>query len=1006
MRNELKKTRIILLLCLWMMASMQAIAQSVQVKGKVTDASTSEALPGVNIILKGTTVGTITAADGSFNLTAPKGGILVFSFIGFMGEEIVIGDQSTINVSLSPELTKLNEVVVIGYGTVKKADATGSVAVVSSNDFNKGAISSPQDLLIGKSAGVVVTTDGGAPGAGSTIRIRGGSSMSASNDPLIVIDGVPIGNTSIPGMSNPLATLNPNDVESFTILKDASATAIYGSRASNGVIIITTKRGSAEKGLVVSYSVNVSVSSAPAYVNVLSGDEFRAMALSLSNQGIAGLSPQALTRLGSENTNWQKEIYQNAIGQDHNLSFSGAVKSINLPYRASVGYTNQDGILKTTNMKRITTALGIDPTLLDDHLKINVNAKFMNSKTNFGNTGAIGAAAAYDPTQPVKNGNTRFGGYTTWVNLSDTLPNGKMNPNGNPNSIGVSNPVALLEQTDNTSEVNRFLGNITMDYKFHFLPDLHANLNLAYDAFKSTGHNDAPTDAAWTFASGGGQVINYSGEGKNQLLDFTLTYNKDLPAINSKITALAGYSWSHLWSSPYSYTQNAEGTLPNVPISQPTESFLISFFGRLNYIFADKYLLTFTLRDDGSSRFAPANRWGLFPSAAFAWKIKEESFLKNVDGISDLKLRLGYGITGQQNIGADYPYLPVYLLSQPTASYQFGNTFIPTYRPNAYDANIKWEQTSTDNIGLDFGFLNNRITGSVDVYKRITTNMINTIPIAAGSNFSNFLTTNVGSMVNQGTELTLDFRAISQKDLSWTVGFNMGYNQNKVTKLTLTDDPTYPGVDFGLIAGGVGNYIQNVRVGYPNNSFYVFQQVYGSNGMPIEGLYVDRSGQGGTVSGNDLNKYHYEQPAPKYTMGISTRLQVKSIDFTFSGRANIGNYVYNNLASSATYSTIYNQSGFFNNVPKLINDSKFVNPQYFSDFYIENASFFRMDNMSVGYTFNKLFFEKLNAHLSFTVQNAFVITKYKGLDPEVDGGIDNNLYPRPRVYMLGLNVTF
>jgi TonB-dependent starch-binding outer membrane protein SusC len=1006
MRNELKKTKIILLLCLWMITSMQVIAQSVQIKGKVTDASTGEALPGVNIILKGTTFGVITSYEGTYSITVPKGGTLVFSFVGFLGEEILVADQTTIDVSLSPELTKLNEVVVIGYGTVKKADATGSLAVVGSSDFNKGVISSPQDLLVGKSAGVVVTSNSGAPGAGATIRIRGGSSLTASNDPLIVIDGIPIDNTGIAGSSNPLSVINPSDIESFTILKDASATAIYGSRASNGVILITTKRGKVGKDIEVSYSASVSMSTVPSYIDVMSGDEFRALAVDLASKGIAGVNAAALNRLGSENTNWQKEIYRNALSQDHNLSVTGTIKSISLPYRGSVGYTNQDGILKTTNMQRITAAIGLDPTLLDNHLKISLNIKYMNSKNNFGNTGAIGSAVAYDPTQPVKNGNTKFGGYTTWVNLSDTLPNGKMNPNGSPNPIGVANPVALLNQTDNTSEVNRSLGNLVIDYKFHFLPDLHANLNLGYDYYKGNGHNNSPDDAAFTYRGGIGQIDLYNQQGKTQLLDFTLTYDKDIPSINSKITAMGGYSWSHFWKSNYSYNQNGAENLSNVPITQPTENFLVSFFGRLNYILANKYLLTFTIRDDGSSRFAKGNQWGLFPSAAFAWKIKEESFLKNVDAISDLKLRLGWGSTGQQNIGQDYPSLPVYILSQPTAAYQFGSTFYDTYRPNAYDANIKWEATTTTNIGLDFGLFSNRVTGSVDLYDRLTSNLINTIPIAAGSNFSNYLTTNVGNLENKGVEVTFDFRPVVQKELYWTVGFNMGYNWNRITKLTKTDDPNYPGVDFGLIAGGVGNYIQNVRVGYPNYSFYAFQQVYDSKGMPIEGLYVDRTGQGGNVAGNNLDKYHYQKPAPDYSLGISSRLQVKNFEFSFSGRANIGNYVYNNLATSATYSTIYNQSGFFNNVPKAINSSKFINPQYFSDFYIENASFFRMDNMSLSYNLNKLFTEKLNARISFTVQNAFVITKYTGLDPEVDGGIDNNNYPRPRVYMLGLNVTF
>ena len=1009
MRNELKKTRIILLLCLWMIMSMQAIAQSVQVKGKVTDASTNEVLPGVNILVKGTTIGTISGVDGGYSLTVPKGGTLVFSFLGYLAEEVVVGEQTTINISLAPELTKLNEVVVIGYGTVKKSDATGSLAVVSSNDFNKGVTSSPQDLLVGKSAGVVVTSNGGAPGGGSTIRIRGGSSLNASNDPLIVIDGIPIDNTGIAGSSNPLSVINPSDVESFTILKDASATAIYGSRASNGVILITTKRGKAGKSLEISYSANVSMSTVPAFVDVMSGDEFRSLAVDLTNKGLVGLSPTALTRLGSSNTNWQKLIYQTAVGQDHNLSLTGTVKSINLPYRASVGYTNQDGILKTTNMQRITASIGIDPTLMDDHLKVSANIKFMNSKNNFGNTGAIGSAIAYDPTQPVMNGNTRFGGYTTWINLSDNLPDGSMDPNGTPNPIGVANPVALLDQTDNTSQVNRSLGNLTLDYKFHFLPDLHANLNLGYDYYKGQGHNNSPDNAAFTYRGGIGQKINYDQEGKTQLLDFTLNYEKEFPSIKSKITAMAGYSWSHFWRANYSYSQNGAENLSNVPITDSTENYLVSFFGRLNYNLADKYLVTFTIRDDGSSRFIGPNgnnKFGLFPSAAFAWKIKEEAFLKNVDAISELKLRISWGSTGQQNIGLDYPALPVYKLSQPTAAYQFGNEFINTLRPNAYDANIRWETTTTTNIGLDFGFLNNKITGSVELYDRKTKDLINNIPIAAGSNFSNFLLTNVGNLENKGVEVALDLRAISQKDMFWSIGLNMGYNWNRITKLTKTDDPNYPGVDFGTISGGVGNYIQNVKVGFPNYSFYVFQQVYDTKGMPIEGLYVDRTGKGGNVAGNNLDKYHYMSPAPNYSLGISSRLQVKNIEFSFSGRANIGNYVYNNLATSATYSTVYNQSGFFNNIPKLVNDTKFINPQYFSDYYIENASFFRMDNMSLSYSFKKFIADKLSARLSFTVQNAFVITKYKGLDPEVDGGIDNNNYPRPRVYMLGLNVTF
>jgi iron complex outermembrane receptor protein len=999
----IRKNLNVLILIMSLLLGNLAMAQQSVLTGKVTDSSSGEALPGVSIVVKGTTNGTITNFDGVFTLNVNKGDAVQFSFVGYTMQEVIIDGQKSLSIALVVDNEELEEVVVIGYGQVKKSDATGAVSTVSSKDFNKGGITSPQDLLVGKSAGTVITTSGGAPGSGATIRIRGGSSMSASNDPLIIIDGFPVSNSGISGLANPLSTINPNDIETFTVLKDASATAIYGSRASNGVILITTKKGIVGKPMKIEYNATMSVNSIPAYMDVLSRDEFRALALDLASKNAVGLNMGSLTRLGTENTNWQKEIYQTAFAHDHNVNISGGLKK--MPYRASIGYTNQDGILKTTNMERLTLTVGVDPTFLDNHLKVSVNLKGSYTKQNFGDQGAVGSAVAYDPTQPVYNGNTKFGGYYTWVNLSDVLPDGTMDPNGSPNPIGVSNPVALLEQTDNRSTVQRSLGNVQFDYKFHFLPELRANMNLGYDYFTTTGHNNAPDNAAFTFRNGIGRKNDYEQSGKTQLFDFYLNYVKDLVSINSKIDATAGYSWQYFYKDGWSFVRNGDGT--QVSVDKETskfinENYLVSFFGRLNYTFSDRYLLTFTLRDDGSSRFSEDNRWGLFPAAAFAWKINDESFLKNVKEISDLKLRLGWGITGQQDIGNDYPYLPVYRSSTSTAQYQFGNEFYNTLRPNPYDANIKWEETTTYNIGLDFGLLKNRITGTIDAYKRQTKDLLNFIPISAGSNFSNFLTTNVGNLENKGVELSLSGLVITTKDMSWNVGLNAAYNQNKITKLTKTDDPDYTGVDTGGIGGGVGNFIQNQRVGFPSNSFFVFQQVYGSNGMPIEGLYVDRTGTGGTVTSNNLNKYHYKKPAPDYTLGINSRFNYKQIDFSFSGRANIGNYVYNNVASGALYSTVYNQSGFYNNVPRQVNNAKFTNTQYFSDFYIENASFFKMDNMSVGYNFET----PLKARLSFTVQNVFTITKYKGLDPEVDGGIDNNFYPRPRVFVLGVNLTF
>lgn len=1004
----IRKNLNVLILMLSLLLGNFAMAQQTILTGKVTDSSSGEPLPGVSIVVKGTTNGTITNMDGIFSLNTKKGDVIQFSFVGYKTQEVVVQDQKNVSVGLVEDKAELQEVVVIGYGTVKKGDATGAVATVSSKDFNKGGVSSPQDLIVGKSAGTVITSAGGAPGAGATIRIRGGSSMSASNDPLIIIDGFPVSNSGISGLANPLSTINPNDIETFTVLKDASATAIYGSRASNGVILITTKKGTAGKSKI-EYNATMSVNTIPAYMDVLSGDEFRKLAYDLASKSAVGLNMGSLKRLGSFNTNWQKEIYQTALAHDHNVSVSGGIK--NMPYRASIGYTNQDGILKTTNMERSTIAIGLDPTFFDKRLKVTVNLKGSYTKQNFGEQGAVGSAVFYDPTQPVMNGNTKFGGYYTWVNLSDVLPDGSMDPNGTPNPIGVSNPVALLDQTDNRSTVKRSIGNIQFDYKFRFLPELRANLNMGYDYFETKGHNNAPDNAAFTFRNGIGRLNDYDQSGKVQLLDFYLNYVKELPSLQSKLDVTAGYSWQHFYKEGSQFVRNGDGT--QVSVDRKTskfinENYLVSFFGRVNYSWKERYLFTFTIRDDGSSRFSPDTRWGLFPAAAFAWKMNDEAFLKNVNAITDLKLRLGWGVTGQQDIvgsgsGAnDFPYLPVYRGSTATAQYQFGDTFYNTLRPNPYDANIKWEETTTYNIGLDFGFLKNRITGTFDAYKRDTKDLLNFIPIAAGSNFSNFLTTNVGNLENKGVELSITGQIISKKDMSWSLGFNAAYNENKITKLTKTDDPNYTGVDTGLIGGGVGNYIQNQRVGFPVHSFFVFQQVYDSKGMPIEGLYVDRTGTGGTVTSNNLNKYHYKKPAPDYTLGINSRFAYKQFDFSFSGRANIGNYVYNNVASGALYTTVYNQSGFFNNLPTQVNNAKFTYTQYFSDFYIENASFFKMDNMSVGYNFEK----QLKARLSFTVQNVFTITKYKGLDPEVDGGIDNNFYPRPRVFVLGVNLTF
>ena len=963
-------------------------AQGIRVSGKITDAADGSSLVGVTIQEKGTINGTNTDGNGNFSLTVAPNGTLVVSYIGYASQEVAVDGRTVINIVMAVANLKLNEVVVIGYGTVKKSDATGSIVAVSSKDFNQGAITSPQDLLVGKSAGVVITNAGGAPGAGATILVRGGSSLNASNKPLIIIDGVPIDNNDVAGSSNFLSFVNPNDIETFTVLKDASATAIYGSRASNGVILITTKKGKAGSKMSITYNGNTSISSAIKFLDVYTGDQLRQIAL----DHIDLYGADNLSKLGTANTNWQKQIFRNAVSQDHNLSLTGSYKT--LPYRVSLGYTDQNGILKNTDMQRMTGAISLDPTFLNNSLKVSINAKGMSTNNNFGDAGALGSAINMDPTQPVKDGNPASDGYFQWSNYGANL--------------GTANPVEQLLATDNKSVVNRVIGNIQFYYALPFIQGLNANLNLATDYTKSTGHDNLPSTAPSVLTSPlFGKLNNYSGKNYNNLLDFYLSYAKDLTSINSKIEATAGYSWQHFKREGNSYTRGiVDDTHPyqkSDSSSFATENFLVSFFGRLNYTLMDKYLLTVTVRDDGSSRFAKGNQWGIFPAVALAWKIKNEAFLKDVEALSDLKLRLGWGETGQQDIvGNDYPSQARYMISSPGSYYLIGGDYLPTLRPSAYDPTIKWEQTATQNLGLDFGFLKDRITGSFDIYKRVTTNLLNTVTIPSGSNFSNTLLTNVGSLENKGAEISLNIVPISQKDMSLTIGFNLSYNMNKITKLLITNDPNYIGILYGNAFTG---QIQVTRVGYPAYSYFVNKQVYGASGYPIEGLYVDLSGKGGTVNGNTSDQYIFHNPIPDYLMGLSARFNYKNFDISASARASIGNYVYNAVAAGASYDQMY-QIGYWKNFTTFLSDTRFVKRQFTSDYFVSNASFLKLDNLSAGYKFDHLLNNKLSARISLTAQNLMTITKYKGLDPEVPGGVDNNFYPRPRTYMLGISLTY
>lgn len=982
MEKFLKKRLFIVALC--MMLSSVVFGQQMKVSGTVTDATDGSALPGVNIQIKGTFTGTATALDGKYSIVANAGDILIFSFIGYLPQEVTVGDQTIIDVVLRTDVKALEEVVVIGYGTVKKADATGSVAAIGSKDFNKGAITSPQDLLVGKSAGVVITNAGGAPGSGATIRVRGGSSLNASNDPLIIIDGVPIDNNNVNGSSNFLSFVNPNDIENFTVLKDASATAIYGSRASNGVIIITTKKSSAGTKLKFTYDGSASVANAIEFLDVYSGDEIRQIAL--DHEALYGA--ETFNLLGTENTNWQKEIFRTAFSHDHNLSATGTAGF--LPYRVSAGYTDQNGILKNTDMKRITGAISLDPSFLNGKLKVSVIVKGMHTNNNFGDSGAIGSAVNMDPTHPVKDGNVNSDGYYQWSNYGANL--------------GTPNPVEQLLVVDNTSIVNRVIGNIQIKYAIPYIKDLYANLNLATDYTHSEGHNNRPKSSPSVLTSPyWGRLNNYYATNKNNLLDFYLNYSRDLSSINSKVEATAGYSWQHFERNSRSFTRGySDATHPYQDEIDPfaTENYLVSFFGRLNYSYLDKYLLTLTLREDGSSRFL--NHWGLFPSAAFAWKINEESFMKNIKEISTMKLRLGWGKTGQQDIGTDYPAMAQYVVSSTGAYYMIDGKYLPTLRPNAYDPDIKWEETTTTNIALDFGLFDDRINGTIDLYKRVTSDLLNTVTIPSGSNFSNTLWTNVGSLENKGIEVSLNAIPISKSDMSLEIGVNLTYNQNKITKLLMTDDPDYLGVLYGDAFSGQK---QVTRVGEAAYSFFVNKQVYDANGDPIEGLYVDLSGEGGTVNGDNADKYVYHNPVPDYLLGLSARFTYKNFDFSASSRASIGNYVYNQVAAGASYDQMY-QIGYYKNFPKYLSETNFVKRQFTSDYFVENGSFLKLDNVSAGYRFDNIYQSNMSARVSFTVQNVMTVTKYSGLDPEVPGGVDNNFYPRPRTFMLGISLSY
>ena len=946
-------------------------------------------IEAASVSIGATGKGTLTDRNGKFALSAPEGALLVITYVGY--DTITVGIQSRLSIVLHPTGASLNDVVVIGYGTQKRKDLTGALSVVTAKDFQTGSITTPEQLIAGKVAGVSVTSNGGSPGSGSVIRIRGVASLSASNDPLIVIDGLPFSGNAIPGASNALSLVNPNDIESFTVLKDAAATAIYGSRASNGVILITTKKGRPGRP-VFNFSSQVSVSKLIKEANVLSADQFRQYVDSLGTATYDGVHTFK-SLLGTANTDWQKQIYQTAISTDNNLNVLGAIG--NMPYRASFGYLNQEGIVKTDNLQRYSGALTLSPHFLNNTLKVEVNLHGAVLQSQFANSGAaISSAMYFDPTQPV-HAKSPYGGYFEWASVD---------PNSGAvtlNKLAPRNPVALLDLYNNHATVERSFGNVSLDYALPWVPGLHANLNLGYDVAHGNGIVQVPAYAAQNYLDSG-QNNKYQGSMANTVGEFYLNYRKNFPSLKSNINVIAGYGYYNNLTTTWNYADlrangdTIPGTIPLYPTTKP-ENTLISYYGRLISTLNSKYILSGSIRTDGSSRFSPSTRWGTFPSAAFTWRMQQENFLRDSRVLSNLNWRISYGITGNQDGIADYSYLPAYGLSDNTSMVQFGSNYYNMATPAAYDANIKWEQTATWNAGLDYGFLNNRIVGSIDLYYKKTKDLLNTVPIPAGSNFSSTLLVNVGNMTNKGAEFIINANLVRSRNFNWNAAFNIAYNTNRITNLTATKDSAYVGT---LTGNGV---IQINSVGYQANSFYVYHQEYNKNGTPIEGVYADVNGDG-IINNRDL--YHYKSPFPAYILGFSTDLTYRKWTVSTVLRANIGNYMYNEISTNAIRANIFNPLGYLANSFRDVLSTHFYysNPQ--SDYYIQNASFLKMDNLALSYNAGRVFRSGASLRITANCQNVFTITKYPGQDPELYGGIDNTFYPRPRTYVLGCNLQF
>lgn len=979
--------RSLLLVALFVIGCLQLMAQTRTIKGEVTDAQNGEALIGATVMVEGEKSGTVTDFDGNFSLQVSSSAKKIkVSYIGYIDKVLSISDN--MKVKLESDSKALADVVVIGYGTARKSDLTGSVATVKSKDFNKGLVSSPEQLINGKVSGVQIMSNSGSASAGSTIRVRGGASLNASNDPLIVLDGVPLEQGGISGnSSNFLSMINPSDIESMTVLKDASSTAIYGSRASNGVIIITTKKG--QQGAVkVNFNTTNSLQTRAQMVDMLSRDEF----VNVINQ--FGTDNQK-SLLGTANTDWNDEVYRTAFGTDNNLSVSGSIDKW-LPFRVSVGYYNQSGLVRKDNVERWTGNVVLTPSFFQDHLKLTINAKGTLNNNSFNNGGAVWAAATFNPTIPVYSGNDKYGGY-----------NEALDADGYPVNAGVRNPRGLVDLYDSKSKVSRFIGSMDLDYKVHFLPDLKLHATVGADYAKGDGTIHVPVYAAQSYnkdESLGGSDYKYGPQkNENRLLTLYANYAKYFEDIKSNVDLTAGYDYQY-WKSttPLYYTKSAAGTNLSTVKASDYRHVMLSYYGRINYSFDGKYLLTATVRRDASSRFSKDTRWGTFPSVALGWTLTEEPWLKNQKVLSNLKLRASYGVTGQQEGIGNYNYLPVYTSSVTGAEAFINGQYINTYRPEAYVSDLKWETTTSWNFGLDFGFLDGRIGGAIDFYTRKTKDLLASVPTAAGTNFSKTILTNVGNVDSKGIEVSLNATPIQTKDWEWNLSYNFTWQNMKVKNLSLIKGGSQTNVKVGP---SIDAYqFQVLSEGYEPYMFYVYHQLYDSKtGKPIEGAYADLNNDGEI---NDADLYRYHSPAPKYIMGLSTSLRYRQLTLGMSFRANIDNYVYNGMGmSTGAFETVSYNNSQLNNLNTSFLKTGFKTRQYLSDYYVENASFLKLDNLSLSYNVGKIN-KWASLTVSAMVQNVFTITGYSGTDPEVPNGMDNSFYPRPRTYSVSLGLQF